>query len=352
MLVRPHRAAPRRRPTAVAVAFAVAALVLIVCLAWLAPHLGSAAERVRLRNAWLYDDTPVNAAWTPATRPADFAVDPPPPLPLFAAVVADHRLRVDGDDWATARAIAHHLLQGGKRHSEPIQSDLATTYRRIVGEGRGYCGDYADVFTALAHAAGIASRSWAFSFDGFGGRGHIFNEVWDAQRSHWAALDVQNNLLFVDDRGEPLPALAIRDAFAAGRPPRMQKLRDDVRPGYVHPAKQLDFYRRGVPEWYLWWGSAVQTLDRDPLARALAPLGRSVEQAAALATGVHPRLRVVAEPANAVQRERLAALRAPIAGALVATPLTCVLGIAWWRQRRRDPHGATPAAPTEVVGAA
>src|SRR3712207_6947241 len=48
---------------------------------------------------------------------------------------------------------------------------LEPTYEVIRNTGRGYCGDYADVYTALALAAGLSVRSWAFSFDGFGGRG-------------------------------------------------------------------------------------------------------------------------------------------------------------------------------------
>jgi hypothetical protein len=331
-----------RRGLGLGTAAALSALLLVGCLVVLAPHLTSSSELVRMRNALLYQPEPAAPAWTPATWPTDFAVDLKPPMPLFAEVVAERRLKVEGDDGATARAIAGHLLDGGKRRSEPIQANLSRTYRQIVGEGRGYCGDYADVFTVLASAAGLASRSWAFSFDGFGGHGHIFNEYWDRGRQRWVALDVHNNLFFVDEAGEPMGALAIRDALLAQRSIRPHRLRDDVRPGFAHESQLFAFYRRGLPEWYLWWGNAVQTLDQAWLPRLLAPLGRAAEQLGAVAAGVHPRLRVLHDVANAPQRERLERLRWTLVATLLLLPVTLLLVGAWIARRRswrRVAHG-------------
>jgi hypothetical protein len=325
----------------IGIAAGVCAAALLAVTASLAPHLASSSELVRLRNALVYQPVPADAGWNPAARPADFAVDSPPPAPLFTQVVRDERLRDAGADWPVALAAARHLLQGGKRHSEPIQADLATTYRRIVGEGRGYCGDYADVFIALAQAAGLHSRAWAFSFDGFGGHGHIFNEVWDSERERWVALDIHNNMLFLDAAGEPLSALALRALLARGEAPRLQRIRDDVRPGYVHADRALDYYRRGLPEWYLWWGSAVQAMDTHPLVRLLAPLGRPLEQLAALAAGVHPRLRVLHDEANATQRQALESLRLRLLALPWLALATLLLGLGWYRARR----SARPAQP-------
>lgn len=314
-------------------------LALVCTLTWLAlavslmPHLSSASELVRLRNALLYQPQAAVHDWTPVNRPADFAVDAGPAMPLFATVVQQRQLRQPGD-WDTALAIARHLLDGGKRHSEPIQAGLETTYRAIVNDGRGYCGDYADVFMALAHAAGLHSRAWAFSFDGFGGHGHIFNEVWDGQRQRWVALDVQNNQLFLDELGQPLSAMALRLVLQQGVQPRLAPIRSDVRLGYVHPEKLFEFYRRGLSEWYLWWGSAVQTLDASPTVRAVAPLGRPVEQLVAVAAGAYPRLRVLQEPGNLAQRTALAGVRTRLLVALALLPVALALIAVWLRARR------------------
>lgn len=331
------------RARVLGVAAAASAAALLAVTATLVPHLAGSSELVRLRNALLYEPVPAVADWTPASRPADFAVDQPPAAPLFAQVVQQQGLRQAGADWPVALAVASHLLQGGKRHSEPIQADLATTYQRIVAEGRGYCGDYADVFMALAQAAGLHSRAWAFSFDGFGGHGHIFNEVWDAGRGRWVALDIHNNMIFLGADGEPLSALSLRALLARGDAPRLQRIRDDVRPGYVHAERALDYYRRGLPEWYLWWGSAVQTMDQDARVRALAVLGRPAEQLAAVLSGVHPRLRVLHEAANEPQRQALESLRLRLQAWPWLALLTLLLVLGWRRARKPARRAPAPA---------
>lgn len=308
-------------------------LVWLSLLVSLLPRMASSSELVRLRNALLFQPQAAEHDWSPAQRPADFAVDTAPAMPLFATVVQDRQLRQAGD-WATALAIARHLLDGGKRHAEPIQADLTTSYRGIVEQGRGYCGDYADVFMALAHAAGLHSRAWAFSFDGFGGHGHIFNEIWDGQQGRWVALDVHSNQIFLGEDGRPLSAIDLRQALLRGDRPRLQPIRADVKLGFRYPDKFFEFYERGLPEWYLWWGNAVQTLDAAPLVRAAAPLGRSVEQLAAVAAGVYPRLRVLHEPGNQPQRAALASVRWRLLALLALLPAVVLLPLWWWQARR------------------
>ncbi len=307
-----------------------------VLLVSLAPHLASSSELVRLRNAMLYQPQPAEFDWPPGQRPEDFSVDTGPAMSLFSSVVERHSLR-QADDWSTALSIARHLLSGGKRSPVAIQSDLQTTYEAIVGKGHGYCGDYADVFTALAYAAGLHVRSWAFSFDGFGGHGHIFNEVWDSSRRRWVAMDLQNNQIFVGSDGQPLSAMDVRKALARGTEPRLELIRADAAPGYRNPAKYFDYYRRGLPEWYLWWGSAVQTLDRSALVRAASVFGRAAEHAAAIASQVHPRIRALHLEENRIQREKLQSLRLRIIGLLSSAAATLLLGLGLWvtgRQRR------------------
>ena len=157
-------------------------LSLIVCVSAvlsLAPYMTSSTELVRMRNALLLDDR-FDAAqdWAPPNYPPDFKLERSPAYPEFVRVVQQLGLSSMPNDWDRALAISKHLLGSREvRTDTAIQSDLLNTYTRIVDHGEGYCGDFVDVFTGLAVAAGIPTRSWAFSFDGFGGRGHVWPEI-------------------------------------------------------------------------------------------------------------------------------------------------------------------------------
>ena len=316
-------------------------IALVVLLLTLVPHLRNSAELVRLRNALLLQAPPAAYDWIPERRPKDFDVDLGEPLPSYRDTVVRGQLRVEGDDWATALNIAAHLLSGGKRRSAPIQSDLEQTYRRIVQQGDGYCGDYADVFTGLAYAAGLTTRSWAFSFDGFGGSGHIFNEVWDRGMQRWIAIDVFNNVYFGDETGRALSAVELRARLIADRSPRMVRIRGDVRPGFIHDARAIAFYRQGLDQWYMWWSTAVFAYDRSPLVRAFGLLGRSAEQLAGIAMGVHPGIRILQTPSNVASREAMINLRWRLLGVVMLLPACLAITVLWLRATRRTrPHGA------------
>ena len=127
----------------------------------------------------------------------------------------------------------------------PIQADLHETYRRIRANGDGYCGDFADVYTGLLNAAGVFSRNWAFSFDGYGGRGHIVNEVWIRGADQWVLLDVFNNIYFVDAKGRPMSALAVRQALLDGQRPTIVGIEASASPGFQTPAQGLRVLRAG-----------------------------------------------------------------------------------------------------------
>src|SRR5688500_17703051 len=134
-------------------------------------------EGVRLRNALLLQpSTAADFDWTPAHVPRGFAIERRAPTPLFRQVV--DCLDIGAlSDWDKARALSAHLTERAQDKG-PIQSDLATTYRGIR-EGYGHCADFAKVYLALAHAAGVFVRQWAFTHNGFGGNGHVLTEVWD-----------------------------------------------------------------------------------------------------------------------------------------------------------------------------
>ncbi|NMG54666.1 transglutaminase domain-containing protein [Aromatoleum aromaticum] len=315
-------------------------LVTIVLVGSLAPHFKDSAELVRMRNALLLQPEPAMYEWTPANVPEGFAVEPAEPIPLYADIVTRHGLRVEGDDWATALKIGQHLLVDGRRGGGAIQSDLADTYARITEQGEGYCGDFADSFTGLATTAGIFSRPWAFSFDGFGGRGHIFNEIWDSQNARWIMIDVFNNFYVTDTSGRPLSAMAFRDALMRHQSDvKFAPVKPTARRAFTHDEKALEFYRRGLPEWYMWWGNNVFEYDRAPLVRMLGETHRALEQLGGVAAGVHPRIRVLETSDNLPQRETMTELRVRLLAIVVLSLVTLICLCAWLLMRRRHASG-------------
>ena len=293
-----------------------------------------------MRNALLFDGVELAADlnWAPADAPADFRFERHEPPPAFRKVLAELKLNSHDDEWSRALAIARHLqvrLDGGGA----IMAGLEETYGRIVSQGEGYCGDFADVFSALAQAHGIVTRQWSFSFDGYGGHGHIFNEVWDSTAGKWRAIDVFNNYLFLDaDTGEPLSALEFRASLRGERPAaRISVLNPEARPGYVIPEKAVEYYQRGAHQWYLWWGNNVITVDQNPWVRLASHMSRHLEQFAGIVSGAQPALRVVETPESAAKVVSLLRLRHNL---ILATILAFMLAAAAvflyfaWRQRQ------------------
>jgi hypothetical protein len=288
----------------------VNALALIAVAGYVARQAYPATEAVRIRNAFLLEpSTAADFEWTPRSAPATFRREHRPPSPEFIEIVRRLGLGSLRDDWERALAIAGHLSEVAADRGR-IQSDLATTYHRIR-EGYGYCADFVRVFLALAHAAGIFARQWAFSLDGFGGHGHTFVEVYDGARGRWFALDVHNNFHFADAAsGEPLGALEIRKALSDGQPPMTMRPNGPGRVGYVRPEKALDYYRRGLDEWYLWWGNAVFSYEAQPLVALARRMSDWLAHLAAHLTGVQPRIRILPTSENEPQRRRMASLKA------------------------------------------
>jgi hypothetical protein len=312
-------------------------VLTLIAAGSLAPHFTNSAELVRMRNALLLQSEPATHDWTPDTRPASFEVDRGAPIPLYADIVSRHHLRVEGDDWATALKIGQHLLIDGRRSGGAIQSDLTQTYRRITERGEGYCGDFADSFTGLANAAGVFSRPWAFSFDGFGGHGHIFNEIWDARTGRWIMIDVLNNIFVVDASGRPLSAVEFRNALLSGDAAyRLVPVKPTAHPGFKYEDKAIDFFRRGLPEWYMWWGSNVFEYDQAPLVRVLGGTHRALEQLGGIAAGVHPAIRILETPQNLPQRESMRWLRTRLIAVVVFGMLALIALPGWLWTRRRD----------------
>ena len=309
-------------------------LTLLVGLS-LVPHLLGGTELVRLRNALLLQAEPATTEWTPASVPEGFLLESAPPNDEYAAIISRHALVHSDDDWATALAIGRQMLPAGRRSGGAIQAGLDETWQRITEQGEGYCGDYADSFTGLATAAGVFSRAWAFSFDGFGGHGHIFNEIWDRWQQRWIMLDVFNNFYPADASGRPMSALEFRAALQADETPQIVPVDATANPGFKYTDKLLDYYHRGLPEWYLWWGNNVFAVDAAAGARLFGWAPPAVQQLATVAQGVYPPLRILETPENAAQRATLQSVRTRLLAVLVLGAVSSVCLLGWLFSRRR-----------------
>lgn len=266
-------------------------------------------EIVRLRNALRLEPSSVgDFTWQPPDYPAGYALERRQPSAEFDRVVESLRIRCIPRDWDKALAIAGHLTERAADRG-PIRADLVQTYRAIR-DGYGYCADFVRVYLALAQAAGVPARRWSFSFDGFGGHGHTVVEIFDRQRGRWLLLDVYNNFHVVDaTSGEPLGALEYRETLLGQRGAARLQGSGPGRPGFVHEATAVDYYRRGIDEWYLMWGNAVYSYYSHPLVRWAGRLSPTLADLVANAVGAHPSIRIYPTPRNVEATRRMFALR-------------------------------------------
>lgn len=293
-----------------------AALVMTAgALAWLAAPEGRA---IRVRNAFLLRrGSEEDFAWTPAAPPTHYRAETAAPPAEIERALTDAGVMAMSDDWAKARAIVT-MLVSHSRHPVAIRADLSTTFRGIVA-GSGYCADYVRVYLAAAAGAGLFCRQWAFSFDGFGGHGHTFVEVFDRQRGAWAFLDVHNNVYAVASGSQtPLSALELRRMIIASPSDVRFPRAGPGRVGFRHLDKLVEYYSRGVSEWYMWWGNDV--ISRE--STALHSLGRFVgplTHRLGSAMGRLPAIVVLATPENNPRIVRMERLRRWIIAAAVST---------------------------------
>lgn len=266
-------------------------------------------EAVRLRNALrLQPSTVSDFRWQPPDYPAGYQVEHRVPSAEFRRIVESLHIDSIPGDWDKALALAGHLTEMAADRG-PVRADLVATYAAIRN-GYGYCADFIRVFLALAQAAGVPARRWAFSFDGFGGHGHTVVEIFDRQRGRWLLLDVYNNFHAVDAAsGEPLGALEYREALLDPRGDARMQRSGPGRPGFVHEEKALDYYRRGIDQWYLMWGNAVYSYDAHPLVRWAGRVSPTLADVVANVVGAHPPIRIYPTPRNGDATRRMFALR-------------------------------------------
>lgn len=276
--------------------------------AWIVGQAYPLTRAVRVRNALLAREGAIgDFDWHPANAPSSFRQETRAPSFAFAEAVARLDLASCTSDWKRALLLAGELT-GRAQDRGPIRADLETTYERISA-GYGYCADFVRVFLALAHAAGLCARQWGFSFDGFGGHGHTFVEIFDRARSKWIFLDVYNNFHVCDAKtNEPLSALEFRNVLLRGAADIRLELNGSGRPGYVFNDKLLEYYSTGLQQWYLICGNAVFSYEAHPLVRWTSRVSGSIGQVVATICGVHPTIQLLGTRENEAAVSELTAL--------------------------------------------
>ncbi|MBK5204517.1 MAG: transglutaminase domain-containing protein [Polaromonas sp.] len=316
--------------------------VLVLSVLSLAPYLTSSTELVRMRNALvLIEERGHGFDWTPDSMPPDFMLERGPADPVFVEAAGRLGLAGMSSDWDKVTAISRHLLSNPHLVGTPIQSNLRDTYRHIIDNGTGYCGDFTRVFMAFAITAGIPVRAWSFSFDGFGGDGHIWPEIWNRQLKRWQLVDIFNNFYFQGQDGVPISAAEFRHAMlTAPKSIHRALLYPAARPGYGIEEKMWAWYRRGLPEWYMVWGNNVFSYDKALMVRHLGHFSRSLEQLEAIAIGVYPPVSLMVtetnrDKVNALWRLRFHFFVAACVGALAFVAF--LLSLCFWFRARTRP---------------
>ena len=282
--MKPELLAVLRKATALSL---VALVVVTGSVLW---HAFPSSEAVRLRNSLLIENAPVASLdWTPQNVPSDFKMETLPVPESMRSAARMVAAQTNGTDLDVARALTAHLMvyaiNGGRINS----FDVSETYKTIVTSGAGYCSDIIDSFIALAQADGIFVRPWAFSFDGFGGLGHIVVEIYDRQRGKWIMLDVFNDVLPLDRQsGQPLSVSEFRSAFMKNSENIVFSPIGPGRQEFPIYKKLIEYYSAGIDQWYFWNGNNVFGRADNWIVKSAEVVGEEAAELASIAVQRFP----------------------------------------------------------------
>lgn len=152
---------------------------------------------------------------------------------------------------------------------------------------------------------------------GFGGHGHIFNEVWDGDSASWRMIAMRTSGRYRRSSSDSGFSTERPSTGAPWRPP----------PGRHTTEKAVEYYSRGAAEWYLYWGNNIFEYDRDRLIRPAGTVSRSIEQLSSIVAGIHPQIHVLETPANEAQRHELHMLRIDLLVVAILVPLLLLIAV-------------------------
>lgn len=331
---------------------AAPAIVVAVIGALVLQMASSSMEAVRLRNSLIFEAVDVASLnWNPPDYPASFKLnrhEAPAAYQDAIAAIAGQRV-AERPRFGDAVALGKHLAVEGFKGGR-IQSDAVTNLEGIVERGAGYCADFAQVFNGLAHTLSLPVREWGMSFGGFNGDGHSFNEVFDFANDRWVFIDSYFSF-YVTDRlsGDPLSVIEFRDRLRreGGRNSIAVVPISEERFLFGSHDIALNYYQRGVDEYYMWWGNNVFDYDQSLPVSLAGKVSRTLEQVVAIIAGVHPGIRIPRVPENATAIAELERVRARLL-ILFSVGTVSTLLLAWQciavLRRRRQRAGAAITA--------
>jgi hypothetical protein len=260
-------------------------------------------EMARARNSFIASvGEYAEFTWSPDQTPESFLLEqgavPEEFLPIQAQLKSE---TIPGaDNWQRALSVARHLSKGPGR-GDGIMSNTYDAYKKIMTEKQGYCADYTQVFNGLAYLLDVPVREWGVAFDGFGGNGHAFSEVYDDNRGKWIFLDSFYSF-YVEDATthEPLSLLEFRRFLQGGGDGRQVKVTPVVaeRFGFKSGEKALEYYKNGADQFYLWWGNNVFSYDKNFFVEMFGPISRALEEGAAILLGIRPKIKIIGSATN------------------------------------------------------
>ena len=286
--------------------FLLSILVLsLLPIGWFGYFASDGARAIVLRNSLISEQgESSDFDWSPSQQPPGFREERGDIPGEFVNAVSGLKME-EGKGLNAAIEIARHLTErSGDGYS--IRSNTTAAYRLIRETGTGYCSDYTQVFTALAHVHNLDVREWGFALDDYGG-GHAFNEVFDESLDKWVFVDVFSGFYLVDrDTQVPISVLELRELLLAGRDDTLEFKRfRSERFDFRDEAQAWEFYTSGAQQMYLWWGNDVFTYEADGLVRAAGNISRMLEQLVAIALDKHLTFRVIATDQSASDWEQL-----------------------------------------------
>lgn len=278
----------------------VISIVITICS--LVDLMFPVTEATKLRNSFIAYSGEINdVAWTPEEVPKTY---------LEEKIIPDQFKNISNDilgskinqeeNFFRALKIAQHLMKGPGR-GKGIQTDTFNAYQKIMTEGGGYCADYSQVFNGIAISSEIPVREWGMTFDGFGGDGHTFNEIYDNSLKKWIMIDSFYSLYIKNIKtNEPLSVMEFRKYLTTGEEGYDYEIVPIVSGKFAFNsnAHAVKYYKKGINQLYLWWGNNVFSYDSNNIVRILGPISRSLEQTSAIIMGIHPRILIISTTEN------------------------------------------------------
>lgn len=288
-----------------------------------------ARDLVKVRNSLLFRlHEPSDFDWKPDNPPKYFQRESgSAPSEIISAVKLLLPSRGPSESpFQSALKIADHLVANRSPSAVPIQSTTLQAYRGIRGLGNGYCADYTQVFNGIAFAAKVPVREWGVSFDGFGGDGHAFTEIYEPDLRKWIFIDSFYSFYVTSHSGEPLSALEFQKVLQSDTPLARVKVVpiSSSKFAFHSPQRAINYYRRGAHQFFLILGNNVFSYENHKIVRLLRPLSPTFEQITAIALGIYPKIAIVEDDVN---KTHLAVMEQVRAGTIIFVLSTLYMAV-------------------------